>query len=97
MARKLADQIAELRGRVDLLEFAVRELKQRLDEAFGPKKPWWEEVARSMPNDEVYQEYLEILRKSREADYAAAAAEADRLEAEERRRQKAKKKAKRAG
>jgi hypothetical protein len=97
MAKKRPDPVAELRGRVDLLEFAVRELKQRLDAAFGPKKPWWEEVAGSMPDDEMYAEYLDILRKNREADYAAAAAEADRLEAEERRKQRSKKKAKRAG
>jgi hypothetical protein len=97
MPTKPTDQIAELRGRVEQLEFAVRELKQRLDKTFGPKKPWWKEVAGCMPNDEAYQEYLEILRKSREADYAAAAAEADRIEAQERRKQRAKKKPKRAG
>ena len=97
MATKPFDPIPELRGRVAELEFAVRELKQRLDAALGTKKPWWEEAGRRIPNDEVYQEYLEILRKNREADYAAAAAEADRLEAEDRRKQRTKRKPKRAG
>jgi hypothetical protein len=97
MAMKPVDQVAELRGRVAELEFAVRELTKRLDDVFGPQKPWWQRVAGTMPNDEGYQEFLEILRKNRDADYAAAAAEADRLEAEERRKQRARKKPKRAG
>lgn len=84
MVSKPAEQIAELRGRVAELEFVVRELKRRLDETFGPKTPWWENAAGCMPDDDAYADFLEALRKNREADYAAAGAEADRSETEER-------------
>jgi hypothetical protein len=97
MAMTPTDQIAELRGRVAELEFAVRELQRRWTEVFGPTKPWWQKVAGSMPNDEVYQEFLEILRKNRETAYQAAAAEADRLDAGEQPKAPAKRKSKRAG
>ena len=68
-AERSAEQIrleaeAKLQERVAELEKQIEELKAAVNAEKKSEGPWWKRVAGTFPNDEVYEEYLEILRRT---------------------------------
>jgi hypothetical protein len=70
--------------RLARLEQEVERLKRLVEP--GRQRPWEAATGGPPPDPEAYEEFLAILRKNREADYAAVVAEIEAEEAAEKKK-----------
>lgn len=57
----------ELELCVAVLETEMAQVKQKIEAAAEPAKPWWQEIYGTFANDPLHEEAMRLGRESREA------------------------------